>query len=532
MTLPLGRRAARVLAVVLACAAALVGGAGSAAAHAQLLSSAPAAGARADRSPQTVSLSFSESVSISTDSLTLLDATHKRLATGVPSHPRGDGAEVSVTIPRALPKGAYVVLWHVISDDGHPVSGTFSFGVGVQPPPTEPGLAASPSAAGTSARWVAGALAVGGIVVLGGAVAFLLLLWPDGVRLVPVRRLLMTAWLAALAGSAMGVTVSSTLGTTASRLALLRIVVLAAAAITWWRARRHDTLPGRFDAAALWFLVAETFSFSGHPGHGPAPLFMTTVDVVHLSAASAWLGGLVALLVALRAHDGGVVVPPTLVRRWSAMAGWAVGALVVTGAASAVVQVGSLGALLATAYGRLVLTKVALLGAVLLVALGSRRLVRRAAGDVREPAYQRLRRSVVAESGALAAVLAVTAALLMSTPAREAYLPSFSTVVGVRDGTGRDLRVDVRIRPPAVGYEGITARVTDVTGTNVPVTRASLTLDNAAAGVGPLTYPLAVVGGSVEDILISAPAPGPWHAELRLVVPGGPVTASFDYDAG
>src|SRR2546428_6395034 len=78
-----------------------------------------------------------------------------------------------------------------------------------------------------------------------------------------------------------------------------------------------------------------------------------------MSAAAVWLGGLAALLIGLRdvSHSAQAVV----VRRFSAVAGIALGVVVATGAARAIDEVGTWTLLIATAFGRLVLVKSALL---------------------------------------------------------------------------------------------------------------------------------------------------------------------------
>src|SRR5207244_9936160 len=51
-----------------------------------------------------------------------------------------------VTPVRRLPKGPYTVRWHVLSSDGHVVSGVFTFGVRYPaPPPTEAFGASGPT---------------------------------------------------------------------------------------------------------------------------------------------------------------------------------------------------------------------------------------------------------------------------------------------------------------------------------------------------------------------------------------------------
>src|SRR5207247_3702984 len=79
---------------------------------------------------------------------------------------RANGPIVKVPLER-LPRGAYTVRWHVLSEDGHVVSGVFTFGVRVKaPPPTEAYGASGPTTTEHVVRWayfLALALLLGGL---------------------------------------------------------------------------------------------------------------------------------------------------------------------------------------------------------------------------------------------------------------------------------------------------------------------------------------------------------------------------------
>jgi copper transport protein len=91
--------------------------------------------------------------------------------------------------------------------------------------------------------------------------------------------------------------------------------------------------------------------------------------------------------------------------------------LVAGGTVQAVVQIGSVGALWDTDYGRLLLGKVVLMAAVLGAAAYARRLVLRPQATASAPA--RLRRTVGAEVTVSALVLALSAVLVQTTPSRQ-----------------------------------------------------------------------------------------------------------------
>jgi copper transport protein len=174
--------------------------------------------------------------------------------------------------------------------------------------------------------------------------------------------------------------------------------------------------------------LALTAPMAGHAGtHSPEGLLIC-VDATHVLCMSVWLGGLAMLLVALplgsralAAVDSAPLLA-TVVGRFSRVATIVVAVLVATGITQSVVLVGSVGALFETAYGRLVLVKIAVL--LVLVGLGAynqRRSLprlRRLAGGGEPPgrAALVLRRAVAAEVAFVLVVLGVTSVLVATEP--------------------------------------------------------------------------------------------------------------------
>jgi len=94
-------------------------------AHAKLQSSIPAADARLQVAPKSLTLNFNESVRLAVLTLT---AGGKDIPVTVDRNAPA-AAQVSVALP-ALAAGQYVVQWSALSvDDGHVSKGTFSFAV-------------------------------------------------------------------------------------------------------------------------------------------------------------------------------------------------------------------------------------------------------------------------------------------------------------------------------------------------------------------------------------------------------------------
>src|SRR6202011_3285753 len=95
-----------------------------------LQSTDPPSGAVLAKSPGSVVLHFGEDVEIQFGALRVFDAQGKRVDTGNPYHPHGDGHAAAVNVPNGLGSGGYVVTWRVISADSHPVHGAFTFQIG------------------------------------------------------------------------------------------------------------------------------------------------------------------------------------------------------------------------------------------------------------------------------------------------------------------------------------------------------------------------------------------------------------------
>lgn len=111
-----------------------------ASAHDQLLSSDPADGDELDVMPGAITLTFSGEP---------LETGAEVVLTGEDGTPVGledlavDGTVLTASLPSTLPGGEYDVAWHIVSGDGHPLEGAFSFTVDT---PSEPSATAEDDA--------------------------------------------------------------------------------------------------------------------------------------------------------------------------------------------------------------------------------------------------------------------------------------------------------------------------------------------------------------------------------------------------
>jgi copper transport protein len=102
--------------------------AGTAFAHATLVSSTPSSDEVLRRAPTDVVLHFNEPVETAFGSVRVYDGAARRVDDGGTTRPQP--REVAVRVRSGLPRGTYTVAWRVVSADSHPVSGAFVFHVG------------------------------------------------------------------------------------------------------------------------------------------------------------------------------------------------------------------------------------------------------------------------------------------------------------------------------------------------------------------------------------------------------------------
>lgn len=212
---------------------------------------------------------------------------------------------------------------------------------------------------------------------------------------------------------------------------LVRHGVLLLLAVFLWMpldlTRRVDWQLARSEAAFLAFAALGAFAAAGHAA-GVAPDTATAVltDLVHLIATGIWVGGLLPLAALLRSActEAGADARPHAVlaaRRFSLLAAAMIAVLLITGVLNMTAQVGSVGGLVGTRHGRLLLGKLGLLLPVLALGyMNRRRLLPALGGDgitVGRPAMRRLATSVFAEASLLLVVLGLVAVMGATPPA-------------------------------------------------------------------------------------------------------------------
>ena len=275
-----------------------------------------------------------------------------------------------------------------------------------------------------------------------------------------------------------------------------------------------------------------SLAWAGHAigGQGIEGLVHPAADVLHLIAASAWVGALVPLALFLTAAKDGGALPAarSATLRFSTLGVVSVATLLVTGIVNSWYLVGGIAELTGTDYGRLLLIKIALfLGMVALAAINRFHLTpaiaNAASAAVAQRAIRQLRRNAAIEAAGGAIVIAIVAALGTLPPASHAHhhpayggLPPDAAFVHIHSEQGM---ADVTIEPGRVGNAQATVRLW--TEDFEPLDAQSLTLTLTAPEPGSKPQPhIAVLDadGAWQIGGIDLTRPGNWTAEVDAVL--------------
>ncbi|MFF3886648.1 copper resistance CopC/CopD family protein [Streptomyces sp. NPDC001914] len=326
--------------------------------------------------------------------------------------------------------------------------------------------------------------------------------------------------------------------------------------------------------------LAATWAMAEHASTGVQPGIAMPVDVLHLLAVAAWLGGLATLVVALFRAPAQAPVEAAAVRRFSRLAFGSVVVLVATGIYQSWRQLGSWSALTGTSYGQLLLVKVGLVAVLVGIAWISRRWTaqlaetsapeavaavveqrtelrtpatvpagtdaRRAAQLARQqavmdsardkrvrdadPQRSGLRRSVLAEAGVAVVLLAVTTALTATEPGRTAEAARQATASAAQrsgplslklpfDTGGEDGKgtVEVTLDPARVGGNQMHVFVYRPNGKAFDVPEVKVAFTLTAKNIGPLPVtPDRVATGHWAASSVQIPLAGDWKIAVTV----------------
>ena len=426
-------------------------------AHAFVTRTDPVDGATLAEAPRQIRLWFSEEVALNLSKFAVIDSAGQSISIDAVHSEAADPAQVTLDLPELKPS-AYRVTWDALStDDLHITSGSIVFGVQTAAGSAVAQIESAPATTDVLARWIDFVA----LTTLIGAVVMALVARSLGdvnadLIAVATRRLLSLALWATVAalftGSGGLVSQAVTLRSGGASVfeALGQLLTQTSYGSRWlmregwsivllgiivWQ-RRQIKVNQLVLASTLPLLIALLVlqAMNGHAtAFNDSSLVRVAADAVHLLAAGLWVGGLIALVVAvvplLRRGTDEAALARLILKRFGVLAASSLGVLVVTGLYNSGQQVASLDALLFTLYGQALMLKIGLIltvglmgliNATLLhprVAEGLRRALRRPIGW--QPIAPRLlRRTVLIEAIGASSILLLAAVLGSSEPAR------------------------------------------------------------------------------------------------------------------
>jgi len=533
--------------IALAVALVALAAAPSAFAHAILQESSPSNDSVVRRSPPTVSLEFNEAVETAFGSIRVYNCSGARVDSGKISRP--NERSVSIRLNRNLPQGSYTVTWRVISADAHPVAGAFVFHVasadasGSCEQVFRKGTPGAVDALFKFTRALDFALI---LLVVGGATALALVLRSAAAEL-RARLYRIVAGLAiglaiaaslciVLQGAVAGGfglteafrwnTVDSVLQTRFGKAFLFQLVVAAATAVVAFSAGwgRKQVLGPLALVPAVCLLP--TLSAAGHAR--TSGTIALVADVVHVAAASTWVGGLgFTVLALLLAGDDRWPLASRAVPRFSTLAVISVVTLVAAGTLRGSEELVPSGTALShwpravweglwhTTYGQLLLAKIALVLPLLgLGAYNNRYAVPRLRKQIASVVEQRrFLRAVGAELLIMAAIVGVTAVLVTEPPAKASIKPPklFSTIAPIGD-----LEVNLTVEPARTGPNVIHLYFYTQAGVPANTAEAKLSASLPSKNLGPLRISLQkIVPSHYTTPGAVFPQPGEWVVTIE-----------------
>jgi copper transport protein len=451
---------------LLACAAIAL--AGHAEAHAALIGQSPAADATIVAAPADVRLTFNESVT--PVRVRVLNAAGT--AVTADGDVFGSDDTVGVRLPGDLPRGTYVVTWRVISADSHPVGGSFIFNVGAASP--------NPTAAPAEQKgpWPAIALAMRAafyicVLTAVGGCLFLCFIDTNGARSGPDRRLIRWAGAVAIAFAALSIGVEGALALGAPLSGILDLAVWRLGLGTSVTASAGLTAAGLaimlcflsrgpvVAPLAGAFLAVAGFALTGHVATAEPRVVTIPALIVHVGAASYWVGAFAPLW--RRIGGEPVFVAGPIVSRFAFGAVMVLACLIAAGISMASVQIQTFSALTETDYGHRFLLKQAFVVTLLgFAAFNKLRLTPGFARGVPRSAAL-LRKSIVLEFALTIGVLLATASLAQVSPPRaitETPHPDVRRFTAVENGLLATLTID----PGRRGENRIVVTIADKDG--------------------------------------------------------------------
>jgi copper transport protein len=187
-------------------------------------------------------------------------------------------------------------------------------------------------------------------------------------------------------------------------------LVLVVAGFRW-----HSTR-AQWVAFAGALLVIGSLALVGHARTESPQVAVTAAVLAHVGAASAWFGGLLGLGISLHRTHGDVETSGRLIARFARTMEGVLALVLAAGVGLAILYLPNIGAFVHTAYGQVLLVKLAVLSAVLLVSAANHLRLVSMARCGNAAALRVLRTNIAVEQIGLLAIFAITAVLMRQDP--------------------------------------------------------------------------------------------------------------------
>lgn len=495
---------------------------GIASAHAILESSSPAPSELLASSPKKIRLDFDEQVEATLGDIRIYDSEQREVSIEKTVRSSSDVSVVTAGVP-TLKNGVYVVVWRVVSADGHPVTGAFPFEIGTKSTGTSAALleevlnrteTTSPLGNPMSTLRLLGFL---GLILLIGCVS---LLWRSPllgnarvrktVRYSSVFIAVSSLGLLLMqgpytAGKSWGSLFDSVLiGDVLQTRLGLALFIRSICAIAWGvialTASASVTRRWRISVIATSVVTIATYANSGHQSAGTLPGIFVPLDMIHLAAISTWVGALLVLVVVSRDSDVDIEA-----KRFSRMATWSMPLVVLTGVVQGLHLLGGISTITETNFGKLLLVKTVLVGGV--VVFGSK-----ARGKLQLGGFSSIAKIIRWESTLVVLVLAVTSLMVAQSPnSRTPTSVSFSTTK-----VQNSIVAELSVVPAVVGAAEVHVVLSPPGGSLSPAKSVTVQFDLPLRNVPPVPVTMTEIGPNHWIGIVQFPFSGAWNMKARV----------------
>jgi copper transport protein len=256
----------------------------------------------------------------------------------------------------------------------------------------------------------------------------------------------------------------------------------------------------RIAVSATAVITITTYAASGHQSAGTLPGIFVPLDMIHLAAISTWVGALLALAVVSK--DNNV---ENEAQRFSQMATWSMPVVVVTGVVQGLHLLGGISTITQTNFGKLLLLKTLLVGAV--VVFGSKARAKLQLGS-----FSSIAKIIRRESALVVLVLAVTSLMVAQSPNAMPTTPISYSATKVQNGIVAELSVV----PAVVGTAEVHVILTPPGGSLTPAESVTVQFDLPSRSIPAIPVSMTEIGPNHWIGIVQFPFSGAWNMNTRV----------------